>query len=70
MINCFHSKKIKNIYKGSYTTKLILKKFNKIIDSLTDLYIIDLGTNDIRYRDSFICAMNPIVNIYIKLIKL
>ena len=65
MINCFHNKKIKNISKGSYTTKLLFQKFkNKIIDSLTDLYIIALGTNDIRYRDSSICAMNPNEYIY------
>ena len=51
MINAF-IKKIKNISKGSYTTKLVFKKFkNKIIDSLTDLYLIAIGTNDIRYRD-------------------
>jgi fucose 4-O-acetylase-like acetyltransferase/poly-gamma-glutamate capsule biosynthesis protein CapA/YwtB (metallophosphatase superfamily)/lysophospholipase L1-like esterase len=75
MINCFKNKKIKNISKGAYTTKLILKKFkNEIIDSLTDLYIIALGTNDVRYQDSSICSMNPDEYIYninniVKLIK-
>ena len=60
MINCFTNKKIKNISKGGFTTNLVLDKFKKeIIESLTDLYIIALGTNDIRYRDSSICAMNP-----------
>ena len=65
MINCFKNKKIKNISKGSYTTKLILNKFkNDIINSLTDLYIIALGTNDIRYRDPSICSMNREEYIY------
>ena len=38
-----------------------------IVDSKSDLYIIAIGTNDIRYRDSSICAMNP--KEYIKEIK-
>ena len=60
MIRCFSNKKIINISKGSYTTKLILDKFNnEIINSRSDLYIIALGTNDVRYRNSLICSMNP-----------
>ena len=44
---------------------MVFKKFkNKIIDSLTDLYIVALGSNDIRYKDSSICAMNPSEYIY------
>ena len=60
MINCFNKKKIINISRPSYTTKLILKDFkNKIMDSKSDLYIIALGTNDIRYRNKGICSMDP-----------
>ena len=60
MIKCFKNKKIKNFSKGSYTTKLIINKYKKdIINSKSDLYIIALGTNDVRYRDPSICAMNP-----------
>ena len=60
MIKCFPNKKIINISKGSYTTKLILNNFkNEIINSKSDLYIIALGTNDVRYRNSLICSMNP-----------
>ena len=59
MIKCFKNKKIINISKGSYTTKLILNTYsNDIINSNCDLYIIAIGTNDIRYRDPSICAMN------------
>ena len=59
MMKCFNNKKIKNISKGSYTTKLILKNFkDKLIDSKTDLYIIAIGINDIRYRKESICAMD------------
>ena len=43
---------------------VLQKAKNKIIESLTDLYIIALGTNDIRYRDSSICAMNSSEYIY------
>ena len=54
MINCFNNKKIINISKGSFTTKLVLKHFkNEIIQSNSDLYIIALGTNDIRYKGNF-----------------
>lgn len=68
MIICFKNKKIKNISKGGYTTKLILKNFtNDIIKSNTDLYIISIGTNDIRYRKESICAMNS--KIYIEKLK-
>ena len=55
----FKNKEIINISKGSYTTKLIIKMFrDELSKSKSDLYIIALGTNDIRYNDSSICAMN------------
>ena len=58
---CFKNKKIINISKGSYTTKLILQNYEKnIIQSNSDLYIIALGANDVRYRKSSICAMDPV----------
>ena len=59
IIKCFHNKQIINISKGAYTTKLIIKMFkDELVKSKSDLYIIALGTNDIRYRDTSICAMN------------
>ena len=58
LIYYFKNKKIINISKGSYTTTLIIKDFKyHIMKSKSDLYIIALGTNDIRYRNPEICAM-------------
>lgn len=68
IVNCLKNKKIINISKGSYTTKLIIRDFkDEIIKSNSDLYIIDIGINDIRYRKQSICAMNS--NDYIRQIK-
>ena len=59
LTTCFDKKTINNISKGGYTTKLIIKKFRKkIINSKSDLYIIALGVNDIRYRKKSICSMD------------
>ena len=69
MIKCFYNKQIINIFKGAYTNKLIIKMFkDELVKSNSDLYIIALGTNDIRYRDTSICAMNEIdfIKIYMK----
>jgi len=61
MFYCFKKKKIINISKGSYTTKLIINDFkNDLIKSNSDLYFIALGTNDIRYRRASICSMDSI----------
>lgn len=55
----FKNKKIINISRESFTTSLIIKEFKyHILKSQSDLYIIALGTNDVRYRDPNICAMN------------
>ena len=60
MINCFNKKKIINISRGSFTTKLLLQYFtDDLIDSKSDLYIIAIGTNDVRYRNKGICSMTP-----------
>ena len=59
IIKCFKNKKIINISKVSYTTKLIVKHFkNDIINSNSELYIISIGLNDIRYRNKLTCAMD------------
>jgi len=58
LIYYFQNKKIINISKGSYTTSLIIQDFKyQIIKSKSPLYIIAIGTNDIRYRNPDICAM-------------
>lgn len=58
LIYYFKNKKVINISKASYTTQLIIQNYKyHIIKSKSDLYIIALGANDVRYRDPRICAM-------------
>lgn len=62
------NKDIKTAAYGSYTTKLLLtNKSKELKDCSSELNIIAIGTNDIRYRDSSKCAMNSFD--YIKNIK-
>ena len=57
LMDTFQDKKVVNISKGSYTTKKIIRDYqNDIIDSKGDLYIIAIGTNDVRYRNKKTCA--------------
>ena len=59
LIEDFDDKKIINISKGGYTVKRIVKDYKKeILASKSDLYIIAIGINDIRYRDKDVCSMN------------
>ena len=59
LIYYFKNKKIINISKGGYTTSLIIQKLKyQILKSKSSLYIVALGTNDVRYRNPSICAMN------------
>lgn len=39
------------------TTYTLLENINKVYSHDTDIYVIAIGTNDIRYRDKKICAM-------------
>lgn len=48
-------KKIYNYSKGGCTVSYIINHADEIPDS--DLYVVALGTNDVRYRDDSICAM-------------
>ena len=58
LIYYFSNKKVINISKGGFTTNLIINNYKyHIIKSKSDLYIIAIGTNDIRYRNPEICAM-------------
>jgi fucose 4-O-acetylase-like acetyltransferase/poly-gamma-glutamate capsule biosynthesis protein CapA/YwtB (metallophosphatase superfamily)/lysophospholipase L1-like esterase len=58
LVYYFKNKKIINISKGSYTTELIIRNYKNLInESNSDLYIIALGTNDVRYRNEKIFAM-------------
>ena len=58
MIYFFINKKIINISRGGYTTLLMVQDFKySILKSKSDLYIVAIGSNDIRYRNPKICAM-------------
>ena len=51
--------RIHNISTGGCTSKMLLEEgmLQRIVNADADLYVIAIGTNDIRYRDSKICAM-------------
>ncbi len=53
--NEFKDKAFSNISKGSATVSSIVEKITRIPDS--DLYVVAIGTNDVRYRDPLRCAM-------------
>ena len=75
LTNVFKNKKVNNISKGSYTTSLVINDFaDDILDSNSDLYVLAIGTNDVRYQNDEICAMTSsdyVTNIeqIVKLIK-
>ncbi len=51
--------KIFNISQGGATTKILLERLDEMIQTGADLFVVAVGTNDIRYRDENICAMTP-----------
>ena len=58
LMDCFSDKEVHNISKGGYTTKRIVKDYKQeILDTKSDLYIMAIGTNDVRYRNEKTCAM-------------
>ena len=44
---------------GSATTKTLLENAETIASYGADLYVIAIGTNDVRYRNKQMCAMSP-----------
>lgn len=46
-----------NVSKGSTTIRLISERSDEMINADAELYVIAVGTNDVRYRDEEICAM-------------
>jgi fucose 4-O-acetylase-like acetyltransferase/lysophospholipase L1-like esterase len=44
---------------GSATTKTLLDHMNDISECSADIYVIAIGTNDVRYRDEKTCALDP-----------
>ena len=58
MMADFEGKQITNISKGGYPSKKLLAEFGEdILASGTDLYVVAIGTNDVRYRNEKTCAM-------------
>ena len=51
--------KIFNISQGGATTKILLERLDEIIKTDADLFVVAVGTNDVRYRDEKICSMTP-----------
>lgn len=52
--------KIVNVSAGGCTSKMLLEDsfLQKIVSTDADLVVAAIGTNDVRYRDAKICAMN------------
>ena len=44
---------------GGYTIKLLLKRREEIVDVAADVYVIAVGTNDVRYRAAEVSSMTP-----------
>ena len=57
ILEYFADKKITNYSKGGCTVSYMTERAGNI--PAADLYVIALGTNDVRYRDESICAMTP-----------
>lgn len=53
------SGKIFNVSKGGATIKMLLERLDEIIQTNADLFVVAVGTNDVRYRDENICSMTP-----------
>ena len=51
--------KIFNVSQGGATTKILFGRLNEMIQSGADLFVIAIGTNDVRYRKADICSMTP-----------
>jgi hypothetical protein len=44
---------------GGATSRTLMQNSEKICSHTAELYVVAIGTNDIRYRDPKICAMTP-----------
>jgi fucose 4-O-acetylase-like acetyltransferase/poly-gamma-glutamate capsule biosynthesis protein CapA/YwtB (metallophosphatase superfamily)/lysophospholipase L1-like esterase len=59
LISIFPGNHFVNCSVGGLTTGEALARMNEALDQKADLYIIALGTNDVRYRTKNTCAMTP-----------
>ncbi|WP_249869255.1 CapA family protein [Oceanobacillus saliphilus] len=55
----FKNLKVQRFAKGGTASPYLLKNAEKISKSNSDLYVIAIGINDVRYQDPLRCAMNP-----------
>lgn len=51
--------KVFNVSQGGATTKTLLDRLDEMIQTDADLFVVAVGTNDVRYRDESICSMTP-----------
>jgi poly-gamma-glutamate capsule biosynthesis protein CapA/YwtB (metallophosphatase superfamily)/lysophospholipase L1-like esterase len=63
----FNHLSVHSFSKGSTTSNYFLENVEELIKLKSDLYIIAVGTNDVRYRNQKICAMTS--KEYIKNLK-
>lgn len=58
LLNHFEGKTVVNIAEDSYTVQMIHQKLEQQIgDTQAQLYVVAIGTNDIRYQNETKCAM-------------
>ena len=56
----FDGKTVVNVSKGGYTIGKLMGEFSQdIVASNTELYVVAIGCNDVRYRNEKTCAMTP-----------
>ena len=53
------SGEVTNVSLGGATVQTLLGMTEGMLEAKADLYVIAVGTNDVRYRDESICAMTP-----------
>ena len=60
MMEDFDGKTVVNVSKGGYTIGKLMGEFGQdIVASNTELYVVAIGCNDVRYRNEKTCAMTP-----------
>lgn len=57
LLALFPEKQIKRFAKGSRTSVWLLENAAEIAELKSDLYVVAIGCNDIRYRNPAVCAM-------------
>lgn len=58
MVGLFPNNEFVNRGIGSETTETLLAHLDRDVAEAADLFVVAIGTNDVRYRDASICAMD------------